>query len=44
MFLTENVTKTQSTPLKTYGKLSLSLFLTLYYQHLGSKGTQVCVL
>ena len=43
MLLTENVTKTQSTPLKTYSRLSFSLFLKLY-QHLGSKRAQVCVL
>ena len=35
--------KTQDTTLKTYGKLPLFIFLTLY-QHLGSKGAKFCVL
>ena len=35
--------KTQNTTLKTYGKLPLFIFLTLY-QHLGSKGAKFCVL
>ena len=34
---TENATKTQNTSLRTYGKLSLFIFLTLY-EHLRSKG------
>ena len=40
---THDATKTQNTILKTYSKLSLFIFLTLY-QHLGSKGANVCVL
>ena len=35
----ENATKTENTTLKTYGKLSLVIFLTLY-QHLGLKGAK----
>ena len=35
--------KTQNTTLKTYGKLPLFIFLTLY-QHLGSKGAKFFVL
>ena len=35
--------KTQNTTLKSYGKLPLFIFLTLY-QHLGSKGAKFCVL
>ena len=40
---TETATNSQNTTLKTYGKLSLFIFLTLY-QHLGSKGEKFCVL
>ena len=40
---TENATKTQNTTIKTYGKLSLFIFLSLY-QHLGSKGAKFCFL
>ena len=40
---TENATKTQNTSLRTYSKLSLFIFLTLY-QHLRSKGAKFCVL
>ena len=39
----ENVTITKNTQLKTCGKLSLFIFLTLY-QQLGSKGAKVYVL
>ena len=35
--------KTQNTTLKTYGKLPLFIFTTLY-QHLGSKGARICFL
>ena len=35
--------KTQNTTLKSYGKLPLFIFLTLY-QHLGSKGAKFFVL
>ena len=38
----ENATKTENTTLKTYGKLSLVIFLTLY-QRLGLKGAKFCV-
>ena len=40
---TENYTISDNRSLKTYGKLSLFIFLTLY-QHLGSKGAKFCVL
>ena len=40
---TENDTISDNRSLKTYGMLSLFIFLTLY-QHLGSKGAKFCVL
>ena len=40
---TVNGTKTEKTPLKTYGRLPLFIFRSLY-QHLGSKGVEFCVL
>ena len=43
MFLKTPQKRTCRTRLKTYGKLSLLIFLTLY-QHLGSKGAKLCVL